>query len=406
MYIKRKIEDDILMYLGRPEVLAVVGPRQCGKTTMLKKIYKGLSKAVFLSFEDQQILSLFEHNIKQFAETYVVGNKYIFIDEFQYAKHGGKLLKYLYDEHKIKIIISGSSAVDLTIRAVKFLVGRVFILPMYPFDFSEFLTYKDKFYANLYNKKKIDLNKDILNRDLALEQEQMFSSYYEEYLIWGGYPEVVLAKKREEKEVILKNIYNTYFLREVKSILHLADDYRLSKLLKALALQIGQMIQYNELNQIGNTSIATTKRYLNFLSKTYIVDFIRPFFKNKRNEIVKNQKVYFFDTGFRNISVNDFRGLDERGDAGQLLENGVWMELIKKQHTLLYWRDKNKNEVDFIIEPGNGKQIGLEVKNNINKCPKFSKAFTDNYPESMNFCVYLKNRKNKVSSDKIFIPLL
>lgn len=406
MYIKRKIEDDILRYLARPEVLAIIGPRQCGKTTTLKRIYSGLEKAVFLSFEDQQVLSLFEHNIKQFAETYVAGNKYVFIDEFQYAKHGGKLLKYLYDEDRIKIIISGSSAVDLTVRAVKFLVGRIFILPMHPFNFYEFLTYRDSAYAKLYNKHKIDLRDKISKSDLAPEQEDVFSRYYEEYIIWGGYPEVVLAKSRIEKEEILKNIYNTYFLREVKSILHLADDYKLSKLLQALALQVGQMIEYNELNQIGGTSIATTKRYLNFLSKTYIVDFIRPWYKNKRKEIVKNQKVYFFDSGFRNVAIKDFRGLDERGDGGQLLENGVWMELVKKQHTLLYWRDKNKNEIDFIIEPGERKQVALEIKNNISKCSIFPKAFTRAYPKSINLCAYLKSKKERGTAGRIFIPLL
>ena len=209
MYVKRKIENDILRYLSRPEVLAIVGPRQCGKTTTLKRIYAGLKKAIFLSFEDQQILSLFEHNIKSFAETYVVGNKYLFIDEFQYAKHGGKLLKYLYDEYKIKIIISGSSAVDLSVRAVKFLVGRIFILPMYPFDFYEFLTFKNTSYAKLYHKYRINLKDKISNPGLAPEQADIFRRYYEEYIIWGGYPAVVLAQAKIDKETILKNIYNT-----------------------------------------------------------------------------------------------------------------------------------------------------------------------------------------------------
>ena len=164
--------------------------------------------------------------------------------------------------------------------------------------------------------------------------------------------------------------------------------------------------EYNELNQIGDTSIATTKRYLNFLSKTYIADFVRPFYKNKRKEIVKSQKVYFFDSGFRNMAINDFRSLGERGDAGHLLENGVWMELIKKQYSLLYWRDKNKNEINFIIEPGEGKLLALEVKNNITKCKTFYKAFIDAYPQSINLCVYFKNRENENTAEKIFIPFL
>ena len=407
MYIKRKIEDEILRYLPRPEILAIVGPRQCGKTTTLREIYKELDSAIFLTFEDRQVLSLFEHNIKEFADTYIAGNKYIFIDEFQYAREGGKLLKYLYDLNRPKIIISGSSAVDLTVKAVKFLVGRIFILPMYPFDFYEFLSYEDKSFARLYRKYNIDLSKEIKNSKLAVGQEKIFRDYYEEYIRWGGYPEVVLAKAREDKEMVLKNIYNTYFLREVKSILRLADDYKLVKLLKALALSIGQMIQYNELNQTAESSYATTKRYLNFLAKTYIADFVRPFYTNKRKEVVKNQKVYFYDTGLRNIAVNDFRPLDARPDAGQLLENTVWVELIKKQYPVLYWRDKNKNEIDFIINLREGRQISIEVKISAGKCARPPLAFTSAFPGVKNYCAYLNNISGRIdSSNKIFIPLL
>ena len=401
MYVKRKIEDDILRYLERPEVLAVVGPRQCGKTTTLKQIFKKLEKAIFLSFDDQDVLALFEHNIKQFAATYLTGHKYVFIDEFQYAKQGGKLLKYLHDNYQTKIIISGSSAVDLTVRAVKFLVGRIFILAMQPFDFYEFLTFKDKIYAEVYQKNQFNFSQYNLKSNLVAEQEKVLRNYWQEYAIWGGYPGVDLADSQKDKEMILKNIYNTYFLREVKTVLHLADDYKLAKLLKALAVQIGQMMEYNELNQIIEASAATTKRYLNFLAKTYVADFLRPFYKNKRKEIVKNQKVYFYDTGFRNIAINDFRFFDERPDAGQLLENGVWMELIKRQYQVQYWRDKNKNEIDFIIGPGQGRSFAIEVKNNLSKCSKFPKAFVNDYPETVCLCAYLNSKDKDKKSDVI-----
>ncbi|MBU2081095.1 AAA family ATPase, partial [Patescibacteria group bacterium] len=151
MYIQRQIKDDILKYLNSPEIIAIVGPRQSGKTTVIKRIYQNLSDAIFLTFEDQQTLSLFEKNIKEFIQTYVVGKKYVFIDEFQYAQHGGKLLKYIYDTNHTKIIISGSSAIDLTIKAIKFLVGRVFVLNMFPLNFSEYLFYRDKNFYKIYN---------------------------------------------------------------------------------------------------------------------------------------------------------------------------------------------------------------------------------------------------------------
>ena len=120
MYIKRKIEDEILKYIERPEIIALIGPRQCGKTTTIKKIYDDLKNAVFLTFEDQEVLNLFEKNIKEFIAVYIIGKDYVFIDEFQYARNGGKLLKFIYDTHHTKIIISGSSALDLTVKAAKF----------------------------------------------------------------------------------------------------------------------------------------------------------------------------------------------------------------------------------------------------------------------------------------------
>ncbi|MBU1062831.1 MAG: ATP-binding protein [Patescibacteria group bacterium] len=404
MYIQRQIKDDILKYLNSPEIIAIVGPRQSGKTTVIKRIYQNLSDAIFLTFEDQQTLSLFEKNIKEFIQTYVVGKKYVFIDEFQYAQHGGKLLKYIYDTNHTKIIISGSSAIDLTIKAIKFLVGRVFVLNMFPLNFSEYLFYRDKNFYKIYNNKKISL-KNLNNSFLAPEQKDILKKYYEEYAIWGGYPRVVLAQTKEEKIEILKNIYNTYFLREVKGILGIIDDYKLNRLIKALALQIGNMIEYRELAQISEMSVPTIKKYLNFLSKTYISELINPFYKNKRKEIVKNQKIYFYDTGLRNSIINDFRFFDERTDFGALLENTFWMQLIKNGHIAQYWRDKNKNEIDFIIDIGEGKIRALEIKYRIDKYKGLPLSFTKEHKEILGICGYLKDEKSKELKDRIFLPL-
>ncbi len=406
MYIKRNIEEKIKKYLKRPEIIAVVGARQVGKTTTLKKIYKKLNRAIFLTFEDHQILSLFENNIKQFAETYVNGNKYLFIDEFQYANNGGKLLKYLYDSYDIKIIISGSSAVDLTVKTIKFLVGRIFVLEMYPFDFYEYLLYRNQSYARIYLKNKIDFNKKIKN-SLAGEQITVLRDYYEEYAIWGGYPQVVLSPDKEDKREVLKNIYNTYFLREVKDILGLVDDYKLSKLVKVLALQVGNLVDYSDISQISRFSFSTLKKYINFLSKTYILDFVSPFYRNKKKEVVKNPKIFFLDVGLRNFAIDDFRNLDSRTDAGALLENAVWSQFKKNEYKVQYWRDKNKNEIDFILDLKNRKVVAIEIKQNVKKCKKFPLSFVDNYTDISTHFGYLndQNFKGKIKNN-IFIPLI
>lgn len=384
MYIKRNLEDKIIKYLETPEIIAVVGPRQCGKTTMLKKIISSLTGAMSVSFDDQNILGLFEKSPDDFITAYVKGKKYLFIDEFQYAKHGGKTLKYIFDTQKTKIIISGSSVADLTIHAIKYLVGRILVINLYPFDFREFLSYKDQNYLKLYDEYK---NKFKLDEEKALEisapTHEKLLKYYEEYLAFGGYPRVALEENLETKKEILRNIYNTYFLREVRDILGLIDDYKLGAFIKGLALQTGNLIEYNELSNLTGYSYSSVKKYLNFLEKTYICKLVRPFFKNKRTEIVKNPKVYFIDTGIRNTVINDFRGLGDRTDKGSLLENGLAMQFIKQGIDFNFWRDKKKNEVDFVLSLGNGKISAVESKTSLKKGGyKPLETFKKNYPEA------------------------
>ena len=201
----------------------------------------------------------------------------------------------------------------------------------------------------------------------------------------------------------MKNIYNTYFLREVRDILGLIDDWKLEKMIKALALQIGNLIEYNELGRIAEFSYPTLKKYLNFLEKTFVCSFVRPFYKNKRTEIVKNPKTYFFDSGLRNIIVSDFRKLSERGDGGQLLENAVFMELTKSGTFFNFWRDKKKNEVDFVLQLPNQQWLGLEVKSTLKNIGSTSLAnFKKNYPEISVVFVCLKTKLKVKGAEKIY----
>lgn len=400
MYIKRNLEDKIIRYLETPEIIAVVGPRQCGKTTMLKQIMKSLTDAVSVSFDDQNILGLFEKSPDDFITAYVKGRKYLFIDEFQYAKHGGKVLKYIFDTQKIKIIISGSSVADLTIHAIKYLVGRVLVVNLYPFNFKEFLSYKNPAYLKLYDAYK---NKFSLSEENFLEinppAHEKLLKYYEEYLVFGGYPRVALEENIETKKEILKNIYNTYFLREVRDILGLIDDYKLGVFIKGLSLQTGSLIEYNELSNLTGYSYSSVKKYLNFLEKTYICKLVRPFFKNKRTEIVKNPKVYFIDAGIRNIAINDFRGIGDRTDKGALLENGLVMQFIKQGIDFNFWRDKKKNEVDFVLSLGNGKISAVESKTSLRGDRRKSFGiFKKNYPETKILFSYWNTKTEKVAT--------
>ncbi len=362
MYINRFLEKELLNYLKKREIIAVVGPRQSGKTTLLRHIFEDLKNAFFLDFEDRETLELFNEDIKSFVDLYVRPYDYLFIDEFQYAKEGGKNLKYIYDNYKTKIIISGSSVSALSIHSIKYLVGRIFVFDLYPFSFEEYLCYKEPRLYDIYVKRR--LTKPVIEKIIP---------YFNEFCIFGGYPRVILTDNKEEKELVLRNIYNTYFLKEIKEILNLPDDYKLSKLINALALQIGDLINYNELSEITGFKYRDLLNYMNILEKTFICLRSHPFHTNKRTELVKSPKIFFFDNGFRNIVIKNFQPIKNRQDKGALYENFVASEIVKKGIDVKYWRTKSKAEVDFIIEK-NGKIIPVEVKTDLKKS-KLTKSF-------------------------------
>ena len=180
-------------------------------------------------------------------------------------------------------------------------------------------------------------------------------------------------------------------------------------MIKALALQVGSLIEYREICQVSGLSYQTVKGHLNFLEKTFIAFFVKPYFENKRTEIVKNPKIYFFDTGLRNYIVNDFRGINERTDAGVLLENGIAMQLIKKGMVFNFWRTKQQAEVDFIIQLKQNKKIALEVKKSYRGANVKAKGdFQVKYPSIPLHICFWDQQKDKQGDIKkgVFLPLL
>ncbi len=361
MYYKRDLEDKIKAYIDKPEIIAVLGPRQVGKTTLLKKIYEESKDAVFLTFEDIELKLLFEEDIKSFAKLYIEPYKTIFIDEFQYAKEGGKKLKYIYDTSVgKKLLISGSSAMNLSIEAIKYLAGRIFVFYLYSFSFSEFLSAVDKPLYNIFtdgDKFSEQINKKIYK-------------YLLSYLVYGGYPRILLANDDEEKKEVLKNIVNIYLLRDIKDLVSLADETQYYKLLKALALQIGNIAVYNELAAVSGLDYYKTKLILSVFEKLFLVKFVTPYFSNKRIEISKNPKVFFMDLGIRNAILGDFKLIDDRIDKGALFENYIFRAFYENDKSVKYYRSKSGAEIDFIIDD----KLPVEVKSKLSK-PSVSKSF-------------------------------
>jgi len=350
-YIHRDLEALIEKYLHVKEIIAVVGIRQCGKTTLLKyianELKKGGKQVNFISFDDVGIMRMFEDDIISFQKLHVVPYEYVFIDEIQYSRESGKKLKYLYGHTDTKILISGSSSAELSVESLKFLAGRVFIFTLFPFSFREFLKARSVGLVSLYDEG---------NYGTALIDEM--NVYLKEFLLYGGFPRVVMSKDNEEKQLVLRNIFSTYILREIREIFQISNEYKLVKLIKGLSLQVGGMINYQELCHISETNIPELKRYLDILQKTFILSLIRPYYSNRRTELVKIPKIYFIDHGFRNSCLENFS--ESLTITGVLNEQYVFSECIKNELSVKYWRSKSRAEVDFVIEK-NG-PIPVEVK--------------------------------------------
>lgn len=369
MYVKRDIKNKFENISKNYNMVAVVGARQSGKTTFLKKQIENKNSSYIL-FDDPDARSLFEEDIKKFEKQFISGKNISVLDEVQYCKDAGRKLKYLVDSDH-RSWITSSSEIILSKEILSFLVGRVSIIKLYPFSFNEFL--------NAKNQK--ELTSKILERNIW------------EHATYGGYPRVVLTEDVEMKKTILSDLYDTMLLKDVARTFSIDDIRSLEEFSKYLALSIGEILSYDKICNNLNMSFQTVKKYLDAMEKSYLIYRVLPFFTNKKKEIVKQPKLYFVDTGMRNIVVKDFNiNLD-----GKLFDNYVFSELLKNGLTPKYWRTKSKTEVDFIIEKGN-EIIPIEVKiqAEVGKIERSMYAFIDNYHPKNAFVITLKGKKGKI----------
>jgi len=400
MYIKRELEEKVLKYLDVKEILAIIGPRQAGKTTLIRNCLDKLTnkKINKISFDEFSILEEFENNLEDFIERRIKGFDIVFIDEIQYCKNSGQKLKYIYDTFKdLKLIISGSSATELSINSIKYLVGRIFVFELWTLSFNEFLRFKDEKLYNLFLKNEYGIN--------ALND---INKYLIEYISYGGYPRVVLSNNIEEKKEVLKNIYNTYILKEIKEILQYKESHLISNLVKNLSIQVGGIINYNELSAKTGIGFIELKNALNILEKTYICKSIKNFHTNKQIELVKSPKVYFYDLGFRNCVLNNYDVL-LMNNLGELYENFIFIQYGNK-YELKYWRTKGKAEVDFIFEKQANELIPIEIKSKINSdvVEKSFRSFIDIYTPKEGYILSLDyGNKRDINECKIeFLPFV
>jgi predicted AAA+ superfamily ATPase len=333
MYVEREIKQKFEKLKKVYSILALVGARQCGKTTFLKEHVKSI-KSNYLLFDDPDIRRLFENDLKKFEKLYLEGFDLALFDEVQYCKDAGRNLKYFADSGR-KIWLTSSSEAILNKEVLSYLVGRVSILKLYPFSLGEFI--------NAKNQKAFD-NK-ILERLIW------------EHAIFGGYPKAVLEKEIEIKKIILKDLYDTMVLKDTARVFSIDDISSLEEMIKYLAVKTSKILSYNDSSRDLSLPFQTIKKYLNALEKSYLLKRVKPFFKNKLKEITKQPKIYFIDTGLRNSIINSFNP----ELSGELFENYVFCELVKIELEPKYWRTKSGIEIDFIIEREK-EIIPIEVK--------------------------------------------
>lgn len=356
----------------------LTGARQVGKTTMLKELQSELEekgeKTTFLNLEILEYLAVLDRNpenIWQFAEKSYEGIQYVFLDEIQYLKNPSNFLKHLYDEYhgKLKLVVSGSSAFYIDQKFTDSLAGRKKLFVLRSLSFTEFLIFKAE--NNL--SKKIDGIKKLLRPELSETID-----YFEEYLIYGGYPKVVLASKAEKEEV-LKEIINSYLKKDVDEY-GLRDAASFIDFLRLIASQAGNLINQNEISATLKIPSLKVKEYVKLLEKTFYIQLVKPFYKNLRKELTKMPKCYFLDSGVRNYLLKDFRKLNDRPDKGALVEQGVFIGLAGKyidERSIKFWRTQNQNEVDFVVD----ESMAYEVKYDLEgfSFAKY-KVWTEAYP--------------------------
>lgn len=368
-YIEREIEKEIFEFLEDQEIIIIRGPRQSGKSTLLKKIGNVLQEkykeeSVFLiDLEDELEQLKFEKNPKEYVEFYLreKNKTFLIFDEIQYVKKAGKILKFLFDKYpQIKFIVSGSSSLDIN-KLGEYLVGRAVFFELYPFSYEEFLKAKDDRLYLEYKTHKFNIKTPKKVESLFIDR---LNNYLKQYLIFGGYPRIVLEKNPEKKKILLKNLFSTYIEKDIIKLYGIKYKEKIITLLKYLSATTGNLLNYNDISQVTGAHFQEIKELISILESTYILKRIFPFHKNLVSELKKNPKVYFLDLGFRHILLDQFEFSQE--EWGRILENYGF--LVFKKYPLSFWRTTAKAEVDFIIKD---KNIPLEIKTT----PKITRSF-------------------------------
>lgn len=360
--IYRVLETQIIESIKNDKkIIVLYGPRQVGKTTLVKKIIDNLNyKTAYANGDEMIYHELFSSRDLKKMLDFVDDNELLFIDEAQNINEIGFSLKILFD-HKpgLKIIITGSSSLDLAGKIKEPLTGRTLSFLLYPISLSEIRAMKSKF---------------LINQEVS------------DFIIFGMYPEILKSETNSTKIARLRELASAYLYKDILMLTNIKNSDKIFKLLQLLSYQIGQPVSVHELSNSLSLSSETVNNYIDLLEKSYVVFRLSALNKNPRKELSKMNKIYFYDLGIRNALIDNFQPLNARIDKGQLFENFVISEKIKKNayeqdySRYYFWRTYGGAEIDF-IESKDDFYTAFEIKYGL-KNVKAPNSWIENYTNS------------------------
>lgn len=369
MFIQRLLQDKLTKKLQDPKAIILFGPRQVGKSTLLKHYADRFQTPIlWWNGDDADIREMLGSPSSTKLKTLIGKAKTVVIDEAQRIQNIGICIKIIVDNFPdVKVFATGSSAFELSNTIREPLTGRKWEYFLFPFSFAE-----------------------MANHTNFLEEKRMIPTR----MVYGYYPEIVLNP--EDAEDRLKMIADSYLFKDVFALGNLRKPDQIIKLLQALAYQVGNEVSYNELGMMAGLDNETVGKYITLLEQTFIIFRLGSYSKNLRNELKKAKKVYFVDNGIRNSLINNFLPLESRTDVGALWENFLMAERFKKNaldgqfNRGYFWRTHAQQEIDYVEEVA-GKLTAWEFKWNPKAKVRISSSFQQAYPEAAIQVIHSEN---------------
>jgi predicted AAA+ superfamily ATPase len=357
--ITRELKEKLINRFGKGKVIIIIGPRQVGKSTLLRELQKEMNQqTLFINCDEPDLRLVLENVTSTQLKSLVGNNTLIMIDEAQKVANIGETLKLMVDNLKnVQIVVTGSSAFELMNKTNEPLTGRKFEFNLFPISINELAIYHGR-----------------------IEEQRLL----ERRMIFGLYPEIV-NNPGNEQEYLLELI-NSYLYKDILAFQNIRKPEVLNKLLTGLALQLGQEVSYNELSQLIGVDKATVEKYIELLEKCFVVFRLSSFSRNLRNELKRSRKIFFYDNGVRNAILNNFAPLTLRQDVGALWENFMVSERVKQNsytrdfRKIYFWRTKTQQEID-LLEEKDGILYAFEFKWNSKRQVTIPKSFANTYPD-------------------------